>query len=78
MRPNLVIPHTAARFCAIVRDMDSVEVERDGRWWPGVMGLWREDERGWVATVRYATESRRYTETVGADRLRTTDSTSSD
>jgi hypothetical protein len=52
--------------------MDSVEVERDGRWWPGVMGLWREDERGWVATVRYATESRRYTETVGADRLRTT------
>lgn len=34
------------------------------------MGLWREDERGWVATVRYATDSRRYTETICADRLR--------
>jgi hypothetical protein len=53
--------------------MQRVEVERDGRWWPGVMGLWREDERGWVATVRYATDSRRYTETIGADRLRTID-----
>lgn len=53
--------------------MENVEVQRDGQWWPGTIGLWREDERGWVATVRYATESRRYTETIGADRLRTVD-----
>lgn len=37
------------------------------------MGLWRENDSGWVATVRYATDSRRYTETIGADRLRTVD-----
>jgi hypothetical protein len=50
--------------------MQSVEVERDGQWWPGLMGLWREDKTGWVATVRYSTGSRQYTETISADRLR--------
>ena len=50
--------------------MQDVEVQRDGRWWPGTMGLWREDERGWVATVRYEAEGRRYTETIPADQLR--------
>lgn len=34
------------------------------------MGLWREDKTGWVATVRYSTGSRQYTETISADRLR--------
>jgi hypothetical protein len=54
--------------------MKKVEVERDGKWWPGTMGLWREDpNKGWVATVRYATTSRQYTETIPADRLRTLD-----
>jgi hypothetical protein len=51
--------------------MQEVEVERDGQWWPGTMGLWREDERGWVATVRYAAGGRQYTETMPADRVRT-------
>jgi hypothetical protein len=50
--------------------MDRVEVERDGQWWPGTMGLWREDKRGWVATVRYAAGGRQYAETIEADRLR--------
>jgi hypothetical protein len=53
--------------------MQQVEVERDGQWWPGMMGLWREDKRGWVATVRYSTGSRQYTETISADRLRILD-----
>jgi hypothetical protein len=53
--------------------MEQVEVERDGQWWPGTMGLWREDTRGWVATVRYSTGARQYTETITADRLRTKD-----
>jgi hypothetical protein len=49
----------------------SVEVERDGQWWKGTMGLWREDPRkGWVATVRYSAGSRAYTETIPADRIR--------
>jgi hypothetical protein len=48
-----------------------VEVERDGKWFTGTMGLWREDQRkGWVATVRYSTGSRAYVETIPADRLR--------
>jgi hypothetical protein len=50
--------------------MEDVEVERDGKWWPGTMGLWREDKRGWVATVRYSDGSRLYTETIPADRVR--------
>ncbi|HWC33964.1 MAG TPA: hypothetical protein VG650_03960 [Mycobacteriales bacterium] len=51
--------------------MKQVEVERDGKWCPGTMGLWREDpQKGWVATVRYSTGSRTYTETIPADRLR--------
>ena len=51
--------------------MKQVEVERDGKWWSGTMGLWREDpKKGWVATVRYSTTSRMYTETIPADRLR--------
>jgi hypothetical protein len=36
------------------------------------MGLWREDKRGWVATVRYAAGGRQYTETITAERLRVT------
>jgi hypothetical protein len=48
-----------------------VEVERDGKWFTGTMGLWREDpQKGWVATVRYSTGSRAYMETIPADRLR--------
>jgi hypothetical protein len=51
--------------------MEHVEVERDGQWWPGTMGLWREDpKRGWVATVRYAAGYRQYTETIPSLRLR--------
>lgn len=50
--------------------MEHVEVERDGQWWPGTMGLWREDKRGWVATVRYFDGSRLHTETIPADRVR--------
>ena len=38
-----------------------------------MMGLWRENKTGWVATVRYSTGSRQYTETISADRLRMTD-----
>ena len=52
-------------------NVKQVEVERDGQWWSGTMGLWREDPRkGWVATVRYSTGSRVFTETIPADRLR--------
>lgn len=52
--------------------MKQVEVERDGQWWPGTMGLWREDaKKGWVATVRYSAGSKQYTETIPADRVRT-------
>jgi hypothetical protein len=50
--------------------MENVEVQRDGQWWPGTIGLWREDERGWVATARYAANGRQYTETIEAARLR--------
>jgi hypothetical protein len=50
--------------------MQEVEVHRDGQWWPGTMGLWRESANGWVATVRYATGGRQYTETIPAERLR--------
>lgn len=51
--------------------MKQVEVERDGKWWKGTMGLWREaGTEGWVATVRYSTGTRAYVETVPADRLR--------
>jgi hypothetical protein len=52
--------------------MEDVEVQRDGQWWPGTMGLWRESANGWVATVRYATGGRQYTETIPAERLRVT------
>lgn len=32
-----------------------VEVEHDGRWWPGVQRSWRllDDRRGWCADVEY-------------------------
>ena len=51
--------------------MKHVEVERDGKWFAGTMGLWREDpHKGWVATVRYSTGARAYVETIPADRLR--------
>ena len=51
--------------------MKNVEVERDGHWFNGTMGLWREDpKKGWVATVRYSTGSKAYTETIPADRIR--------
>jgi hypothetical protein len=51
--------------------MKQVEVERDGKWFTGTMGLWREDpQKGWVATVRYSTGSRAYVETIPAGRLR--------
>jgi hypothetical protein len=53
--------------------MQDVEVNRNGKWWPGTMGLWREDKSGWVATVRYEAEGRRYTETIPADQLRITE-----
>lgn len=36
------------------------------------MGLWREDERGWVASVRYTAGHKQYRESVPADRLRIT------
>jgi hypothetical protein len=51
--------------------MKHIEVERDGKWFAGTMGLWREDaNKGWVATVRYSTGTRAYMETIPADRLR--------
>ena len=51
--------------------MKQVEVERDGKWFTGTMGLWREDsKKGWVATVRYSTGARAYVETIPAERLR--------
>ena len=52
-------------------EVKNVEVERDGHWFNGTMGLWREDpKKGWVATVRYSTGSKAYTETIPADRIR--------
>ena len=52
-------------------EVKQVEVERDGKWFTGTMGLWREDpQKGWVATVRYSTGARAYMETIPADRLR--------
>jgi hypothetical protein len=42
------------------------------------MGLWREAKDGWVATVRYATGGRQYTETIPAERLRTPGQTETD
>jgi hypothetical protein len=52
-------------------EVKKVEVERDGQWFTGTMGLWREDPRkGWIATVRYSTGSRVFTETIPADRIR--------
>jgi hypothetical protein len=32
-----------------------VEVERDGRWWPGFQHAWRlcDDGHGWMADVEY-------------------------
>lgn len=35
-----------------------VEVERDGRWWPGRQHAWRlcDDGRGWVAEVEYVVQ----------------------
>jgi hypothetical protein len=36
----------------------AVEVEHEGRWWPGVQHAWRlcDDGRGWMADVEYVVE----------------------
>jgi hypothetical protein len=33
-----------------------VEVEKDGRWWPGFQHAWRvcDDGRGWMADVEFS------------------------
>lgn len=33
----------------------AVEVEHNGRWWPGTQSAWRlcDDRRGWMAEVRW-------------------------
>ena len=56
----------------------TVEVEHEGRWWPGLQRSWRllDDGRGWLADVEYVVAHDwcmgKYLGSVPADRVRLT------
>ena len=57
----------------------AVEVEHDGRWWPGFQSRWLlcDDDRGWMAQVEYTAQGGwgrgKHRESVPPERIRMAD-----